>query len=69
MLQQVQNSPQQAMMGDFPGAVEEAVIESMETHADLAKQFLSDKRVAKGFVELLMELVVKGLGDKGEGAQ
>ena len=55
------NTPEQAMLGDFPNAVQDAVIESMETHKDLAMQFLGNERVQKGFVRLLMEMLVKGL--------
>jgi len=58
------NTPERAMLGDFPEAVQEAVIESMETHKDLAMQFLGNERVRRGFARLLMDMLVKGL--KGE---
>jgi len=53
------NTPEQAMLGDFPQAVEDAVIESMETHTDLAKQFLSSANVKKGFARLLMDILLQ----------
>lgn len=60
-LQVAGNTPQQAMLGDFPKAVEDAVIESMETHTEFAKQFLADKRVRRGFAEMLMGILLNGL--------
>ncbi|TVM17098.1 type I restriction endonuclease subunit R [Oceanidesulfovibrio indonesiensis] len=60
VMEQLQrNTPEQAMLGDFPNAVDNAVIESMETHSSLAKQYLSDERVKNGFARLLMDLLLK----------
>ena len=58
-----ENSPAQAMKGDFPMAVEDAVIDSMETHSEMAQQFLGKERIRKGFAKLIMDLIVKGFGD------
>ncbi|WP_285906610.1 type I restriction endonuclease subunit R [Pseudodesulfovibrio pelocollis] len=58
------NSPAQAMLGSFPQAVEDAVIESMDTHAELARQFLGRERTRKGFAKLVMDLILKGFGDR-----
>lgn len=55
------NSPDQAMMGDLPVAVEKAVIDSMDIHENLAKQLLEDEHKAANFGKLLMELLVKGM--------
>jgi type I restriction enzyme R subunit len=64
MTQLRENKPDQAMKGDFPTAVEDAVIESMETHSELAKQFLGKERVRKGFAKLVMDLILNGFGDE-----
>ena len=64
MTQLRENSPAQAMKGDFPAAVEDAVIESMETHSELAQQFLGKERIRKGFAKLVMDLILKGFGDE-----
>jgi type I restriction enzyme R subunit len=47
-----------ARMGDFPGAVLDAVIDSRNTHNDLAMQYLSNEKIAKGFAQLLLETLV-----------
>jgi type I restriction enzyme R subunit len=51
------NSAEQAMLGDFPGAVLDAVIDSRNTHNDLAMQYLSDEKIAKGFARLLLDML------------
>jgi len=53
------NSAEQAMLGDFPGAVLDAVIDSRNTHNDLAMQYLSDEKIAKGFARLLLGMLVR----------
>jgi type I restriction enzyme R subunit len=57
------NSPDQAMLGHFPQAVEDAVIQSMETHKDLAVQFLEKPEVRRGFARLLLDMLIKGIRD------
>lgn len=51
------NSKEQAMLGEFPSAVQNAVISSMVAHKELATQFLADEHVAKGVVDLLFSLI------------
>jgi len=55
------NTPEQALLGDFPRAVEKAVIDSMDVHENLARQLLDDEHKAARFAKLLMELLMKGL--------
>lgn len=55
------NTKEQAMLGDYPSAVEKAVIASMEAHNDLSMQYLTDPRVSRGVAELLLEVLKKGL--------
>jgi type I restriction enzyme R subunit len=55
------NTPELAILGDFPKAVQDAVIQSMETHENLAKQYLGDKKVQKKFSKLLLNMLLEGL--------
>lgn len=53
------NTAEQAMLGDFPKAVEEAVLASGDAHQELMTQFLANKTVQKGFARLLLEILAK----------
>jgi len=53
------NTPEQAMLGDFPKAVEEAVLASGDAHQELMTQFLANKTVQTGFARLLLEMLAK----------
>ena len=55
------NAPDQAILGDFPGAVEKAVIDSMDIHENLARQLLEDEEKATRFGKVLIDLLLKGL--------
>lgn len=59
MAQVRNNSADQAMLGDFPKAVEEAVLASGDAHHELMAQFLSSKAVQTGFARLLLEMLSK----------
>jgi len=59
MAQVRNNTPEQAMLGDFPKAVEEAVLASGDAHHELMSQFLSNKSVQTGFARLLLEMLSK----------
>lgn len=49
------------MLGDYPSAVQNAVIGSMGAHKDLSMQFLGNEQVSKGVAEMLLEILKKGL--------
>jgi type I restriction enzyme, R subunit len=53
------NTPEQAMLGDFPKAVEEAVLASGDAHHELMSQFLANKNVQIGFARILLEMLSK----------
>lgn len=53
------NTPDQTMLGDFPKAVEEAVLASGDAHKELMTQFLSNKAVQLGFGKLILEMLTK----------
>jgi len=63
VLEQIKNnSKKQAMMGDFPGAMTDAIIGSMSAHQDMAKQVLSEDKVKDGFARLLLDMIYKDMG-------
>lgn len=73
VMQQIENnSPEQAMLGDYVGALDDAVMESSDAHRNQMNQILSDKNVAAGFGRIVFDLLVaqmKGfkLGAAGDG--
>ncbi|MBK9266061.1 MAG: type I restriction endonuclease subunit R [Polyangiaceae bacterium] len=52
------NSREQAMLGDFAGALDEAVMESGEVHRNLMTQVLNDKNIAAGFGRIVFDMLV-----------
>lgn len=61
MAQVRNNSKEQVMLGDFPKAMEQAMIESMGAYQKHAMQFLSDPEIAKGFNELALTMLLRGI--------
>ncbi|MGB0833335.1 MAG: type I restriction endonuclease subunit R [Psychrobium sp.] len=57
------NTKEQAMLGQFPESINEAVIESMGIHEKMAMKVLSNEAVAKGFAGLMFDVLMKGLGN------
>jgi type I restriction enzyme, R subunit len=55
------NSKEQAMLGGFSKAIDDAVIGSLDVHQGLAKQVLDDERVRNGFAHIIYDLIAKGL--------
>lgn len=56
------NTKEQAMLGQFPEAIQTAIIESMETHNEMAMKALSEELVSKGIASLVFDMLMKGLG-------
>ena len=56
------NTKEQAMLGSFPESINDAVIQSMGIHENMAMKVLSNEVVAKGFAELMFDVLMKGLG-------
>ncbi|WP_196140646.1 type I restriction endonuclease subunit R [Aliikangiella sp. G2MR2-5] len=56
------NSKEQAMLGQFPEAINKAIIESMGVHEKMATLALSNDDVAKGLASLVYDMVIKGFG-------
>ncbi len=61
MEQVTNNSKEQAMMGGFAEAINDAVIESLDAHQSLATQVLAKDRVRKGLADVVYELILSGL--------
>lgn len=57
MHQILNNSPEQAMLGDFPKALDDAVMDSSEAHQKQMMQYLSNPEVAKGFARVVFDLL------------
>ncbi|WP_241906274.1 hypothetical protein [Vibrio cyclitrophicus] len=54
------NTKEQAMLGQFPEAIQTAIIESMETHNEMAMKALSEELVSKGIASLVFDMLVCG---------
>jgi type I restriction enzyme R subunit len=54
------NSQEQAMMGGFGELMTEAIIESIETHENLATQLLSNEKVAVSFANVIYRMLKEG---------
>ncbi len=61
------NTKEQAMLGQFPESITQAVIESMGVHEQMAMKVLSNDAVAKNFAGLMFDMLMKGLGKGAEG--
>ncbi len=57
MSQIANNSPEQAMLGDFTKAVDDAVIDSSDAHQNQMMQLLSDPEKAKDFARVVFDLL------------
>ena len=57
MQQIANNTPEQAMLGDFPKAIDDAVLDSSEAHQNQMRQIISDPKVSEGFAKVVFELL------------
>jgi len=61
VMAQIRNNPRdQVMHGDFPGAVVDAVLDSMEDDGERAQRVLESENTKEEFAMLLLELLVAG---------
>lgn len=61
VMNQIQNNtPEQAMLGDFPTALDDAVMDSSKAHQNQMMQILSNPEVAKGFAQVVFDLIRDG---------
>lgn len=52
------NSPEQALLGDFPNAVDDAVMTSQDVHQNQMNQYLNDAELAAKFQRLVFDLLL-----------
>ncbi len=52
------NTPEQAFLGDFPKAVDDAVMNSSEAHQNQMLQILSNPQVAQGFARVVFDMLL-----------
>lgn len=57
MQQLKNNNTEQAMLGHFPKAVDDAILDSSEAHRNQMMQLLSDPKKAAGFAKVIFELL------------
>ena len=58
MHQIANNSAEQALLGDFPGAMDEAVMESGEVHQNQMLQYLNNKELQAGFQRVVFDMLL-----------
>ena len=58
------NTKEQAMLGGFEIAINDAVISSLDAHQSMATQVLSQDKVRDGLANIVYELILKGLKAK-----
>lgn len=60
MNQIANNSPEQALLGDFAGAMDDAVMESAEVHKNQMMQYLNSKTVQASLQRVVLDLLLAG---------
>ena len=62
MHQIANNSPEQALLGDFAGALDEAVMDSGEAHQNQMMQYLNSKELQAGFQRVVFDMLLAKKG-------
>jgi type I restriction enzyme R subunit len=62
--QAANNSPEQFELGDFKDAFEDAIVEGMDAHNNIAKQMLSDERIFTAMQSMMAAVVYKAFHQK-----
>ncbi len=65
MQQIANNSPEQALLGDFSKAVDDAIMDSSAAHQNQMLQLLADPQKAAGFARVVFDLLLAGKGNPG----
>jgi type I restriction enzyme, R subunit len=52
------NSPEQALLGTFPKAVETAIMDSSENHNNQMMQYFNNPELAKGFNRVVLDMIL-----------
>lgn len=61
MQQIANNAPEQALRGDFPTAIDDAVMASGDAHQNQLVQYLNSRQLAAGFQRVVFDLLVAGM--------
>ena len=59
MHQVANNSPEQALLGDFAGAMDDAVMGSADAHQNQMMQYLNSKEIQAGVQRLVLDLLLR----------
>ena len=59
MNQIANNTPEQAMLGDFTKAIDDAVMDSSDAHQNQMMQLLSDPARATDFARIVFDLLIQ----------
>ena len=51
------NTAEQALLGDFPHAIDDAVMDSNEAHQEMMMQYLSNPEVQRGFARVVFDML------------
>ena len=65
MHQIANNSVDQALLGDFPSALDEAVMESAEVHQNQMMQYLNSKELQAGFQRVVFDMLLAAKAPAG----
>lgn len=57
MTQIANNTREQAMLGDFPKAIDDAVMDSSEAQQEMMMQYLSNPELARGFARVVFDML------------
>lgn len=69
MHQLANNTAEQAMLGDFPGAIDDAIMDSSDAHQNQMLQLLSNPKKAEQFSKLIFDLLKDTEGTHSEVAE
>ena len=62
MKQMANNSAEQALLGDFPKAIDDAILSSSDAHQNQMMQLLSDPKKAQQFSGLIFDMIQRSAG-------
>jgi len=66
VMQQIENnSAEQALLGDFSKAMDNAIMDSSAAHQNQMMQLLADPKKAAGFAQIVFDLLVSGRSEPG----
>lgn len=66
MHQIANNSPAQALLGSFPGALDDAVMGSGEAHQNQMMQYLNNKELQAGFQRVVFDMLLAAQAQQGQ---